>query len=139
MEEGIALLEEFLQEMEEERVSEELSLIEEYDKEIQCEERYLASMVEEMEEGQSPVICPICHVNNLTVIRHFTACPCGLYINTKNKNVTAEVLQTLLKDKVSEHMEDCLNHPVFSTTANPDGSSNLLIGCQDCDFQSVVL
>ncbi|KAM6969766.1 RPA-interacting protein [Aplochiton taeniatus] len=131
----LALFEEIQQEL----MSQELSLIEEYEKSIQFEEQYLASVVEGMEEGQRHIICPICHMNNLTVNSHFTSCPCGLYINTQQKNVTVEVLQRLLETRVSEHMEDCLDNPVFSTTANPDGSSNLLISCQVCDYLSVVL
>ncbi|XP_030648871.1 RPA-interacting protein [Chanos chanos] len=127
-----------LEEIQQELISQELSIIEEYEKSQQEEEQYLNSVVEGMEEN-GYVICPVCHVNKLTVNSHFTSCPCGLYINTVGRNVTAEVLQRLLETRLTEHMEECLRNPVFSVTPNTDGSANLMISCQVCDYLSVVL
>uniref|UniRef100_A0A673Z0L8 RPA-interacting protein C-terminal domain-containing protein n=1 Tax=Salmo trutta TaxID=8032 RepID=A0A673Z0L8_SALTR len=58
--------------------------------------------------------------NNLTVNSHFTSCPCGFYINTRQRNMTAEVLQCLLERRVTEHMEDCHQIPVVSMASNRD-------------------
>ncbi|KAF3847033.1 hypothetical protein F7725_004111 [Dissostichus mawsoni] len=46
----------------------------------------------------------------------FVSCCCGLYINTKAR--------------VSEHMEDCLQNPVFSVAPPTDGSPSLMISCK---------
>ncbi|KAM4635522.1 RPA-interacting protein [Polymixia lowei] len=128
-----------LEEIQQELMSQELSIIDEYERNLQFEEQYISSIVEEMEEAEMHIICPICHMNNLNINSHFTSCPCGLYINTKQHNITPEVLRGLLESRVSEHMEDCLHNPVFSMAANTDGSSNLMISCKACDYLSIVL
>lgn len=125
-------------EIQQELMSEEMSIITEYEKTVQNEEQYLNSVVEGM-EAEKQLICPVCHVNNLTVNSHFTSCPCGLYINTQQRNITPEVLQCLLETTVMEHVEACLHKPVFSMASNTDGSANLMISCEACDYLSVVL
>ncbi|XP_036436419.1 RPA-interacting protein [Colossoma macropomum] len=130
----LAILEEIQQEL----MSQERSIIEEYHKSQQYEEQYLSVVVDGMEED-GKLICPVCHVNNLTVNSHFTSCPCGLYINTMGRNITPEVLQRLLEARVTEHMEDCLQNPVFSVASNMEGSPNLMISCKACDYLSIVL
>ncbi|KAL6463840.1 hypothetical protein MHYP_G00282310 [Metynnis hypsauchen] len=127
-----------LEEIQQELMSQERSIIEEYHKSQQYEEQYLNVVVDGMEED-GKLICPVCHVNNLTVNSHFTSCSCGLYINTMGRNITPEVLQHLLEARVTEHMEDCLQNPVFSVASNMEGSPNLMISCKACDYLSVVL
>ncbi|KAM3864094.1 RPA-interacting protein [Diretmus argenteus] len=128
-----------LEEIQQELMSYELSIINEYERNQQFEEKYISSMVEGMEEEEMQIICPICHMYNLNINSHFISCLCGLYINTRQRNVTPEVLRCLLESRVSEHMEDCLHNPVFSIAANTDGSPNLMISCKACDYLSVVL
>ncbi|KAB5522427.1 hypothetical protein PHYPO_G00159410 [Pangasianodon hypophthalmus] len=127
-----------LEEIQQELISQELSIIEEYHKTQQFEEKYFDSVVDGMEEERK-LICPVCHANNLTVNSHFTSCPCGLYINTMGRNITADVLQHLLEMRVTEHLEDCLQNPIFSAASNVDGAPNLLISCKVCDYLSIVL
>ncbi|XP_060768292.1 RPA-interacting protein [Neoarius graeffei] len=127
-----------LEEIQQELVSQELSIIEEYHKSQQYEEKYFDSVVDGIEE-EGKLICPVCHAHNLTVNSHFTSCPCGLYINTVGRNITADVLQYLLEMRVTEHLEDCLQNPIFSVAANVDGAPNLMISCQACDYLSIVL
>lgn len=124
----------FLEEIQQELRSQEMSMIEEH---LQFEQRYISSVVEGM--GEKHVICPMCHTRNLSINSHFISCICGLYLNTKNQNITPDVLQGLLESRVSEHAESCLQNPVFSVTPNTDGPSNLLISCQMCDYLSIVL
>ncbi|CAM4547170.1 hypothetical protein PO909_026668 [Leuciscus waleckii] len=126
------------EEIQQELIAQELSILEEYNRSVRYEEQYLDSVLEGMEQG-GRIICPICHVNNLTVNSHFTSCPCGLYVNTIGRNVSSEVLQSLLERCVTEHMEDCLHNPSFSMAFNTDGSPNLMISCKVCDYLSVVL
>ncbi|XP_051242999.1 RPA-interacting protein isoform X1 [Dicentrarchus labrax] len=117
-----------LEEIQQELMSHEMSIIEEYERNQQFEQQYISSVVEGMEEMH--IICPICHTNNLTINSHFISCPCGLYINTKKQNVTPNVLRHLLESRVSEHMEDCLHNPVFSVAPNMDSSATLMISCK---------
>lgn len=128
-----------LEEIQQELLSHELSIIEEYERNLQFEQQYISSVVEVMEEEEMQIICPICHMNNLNVSSHFISCVCGLHINTKHQNITADILQGLLESRVAEHMEDCLQNPLFSVTSNTDGSANLLISCKVCDYLSIVL
>ncbi|MEQ2187678.1 hypothetical protein GOODEAATRI_007044 [Goodea atripinnis] len=129
----LAVLEEIHQEL----MSQEMSIIEEYERNLQFEQQYISSVVEGMDEMH--IICPICHMNNLTINSYFISCPCGLYINTKKQNITPDVLQHLLESRVSEHMEDCLHNPVFSVAPSTESSPTLLISCEACDYLSVVL
>ncbi|XP_054891161.1 RPA-interacting protein isoform X1 [Poeciliopsis prolifica] len=129
----LAVLEEIHQEL----LSQEMSIIDEYERNLQFEQQYISSMVERMDEMQ--IICPICHMNNLSINSHFISCLCGLYIETKQRNISPDVLQRLLEGRVSEHMQDCLHSPVFSVTPNTDSHASLMISCQACDYLSFVL
>ncbi|XP_074553083.1 RPA-interacting protein [Halichoeres trimaculatus] len=127
-----------LEEIQQELLSHEMSIIEEYERNLQYEQQYISTVVEGMDEMH--IICPICNMKNLNINNYFVSCPCGLYINTKNQNINPNVLQHLLESKVSEHMEDCIHNPVFSVAPNTDGTSpNLMISCKVCDYLSIVL
>ncbi|XP_056601786.1 RPA-interacting protein [Triplophysa dalaica] len=126
------------EEIQQELIAQELSILEEYQNNMQYEEHYLNSMLEKMEQKEQ-LICPMCNANILAVNSHFTSCPCGLYINTIGRNVTSEVLQNLLERRVTEHMEECLYNPTFSMAFNTDGSPNLMLSCNVCDYLTVVL
>ncbi|XP_070779695.1 RPA-interacting protein [Enoplosus armatus] len=126
-----------LEEIQQELLSQETSIIEEYERNVQFEQQYISSVVEGMEEMH--IICPVCHTNNLNINSHFISCLCGLYMNTKKRNITPDILRHLLESRVSEHMEDCLLNPVFSVAPNTDSSPNLMISCKVCDYLSIVL
>ncbi|XP_070704470.1 RPA-interacting protein [Pempheris klunzingeri] len=126
-----------LEEIQQELMSHEMSIIEEYERNLQFEQQYISSVVEGM--GEMHIICPVCHTNNLNINSHFISCTCGVYINTKKQNITPDILQHLLESRVSEHMEDCLHNPVFSVAPNTGGSANLMISCKVCDYLSIVL
>ncbi|XP_041673010.1 RPA-interacting protein isoform X2 [Cheilinus undulatus] len=130
----LAIFEEIQQEL----LSHEMSIIEEYERDLQFEQECISSMVEGMEEMN--IICPICQMKNLNINSYFISCPCGLYINTKNRNITPDVLRHHLESRMSEHMEDCLHNPVFSVAPNTDSCSPILmISCKVCDYLSIVL
>ncbi|TDH03492.1 hypothetical protein EPR50_G00163360 [Perca flavescens] len=126
-----------LEEIQHELMSQEMSIIEEFERNLQFEQQYISSVVEGMEEMH--IICPICHMNNLNINSHFISCPCGLNINNTNQSITPDVLRHLLESAVSEHMEDCFHNPVFSVAPHTDGSLNLIISCKVCYFLSIVL
>ncbi|XP_017290435.1 RPA-interacting protein [Kryptolebias marmoratus] len=142
MQEMFSVLKEYdelavLDEIQQELRSQEMSILEEYERNLQFEQQYISSVVDGMDEIH--IICPMCHMNNLTINSHSIWCPCGLHINTGRQYITPNVLQHLLESRVSEHMEDCLHKPVFFVAPNTDSSSSLLISCKVCDYLSVVL
>ncbi|XP_076023671.1 RPA-interacting protein isoform X2 [Genypterus blacodes] len=127
-----------LEDIQEELSSQERSIISEFERNVQCEQQYISSMVEQMEEDQTLIICPVCHMNNLNVNGHLVSCSCGLHINTR-VCLTADQLRRLLESRVSEHTDVCLQNPVFTLMSNKDASANLLISCKVCDYLSIVL
>ncbi|KAM9391402.1 RPA-interacting protein isoform 1-T1 [Pholidichthys leucotaenia] len=126
-----------LEEIQQELISQEMVIIEEYESNLRFEQQYISTIVEGMEDRN--VVCPVCHMGNLNIKSHVVSCHCGLYIDTKNQNITHDLLQQLLESRVSEHMEHCLHNPVFFVAPNAEGSSNLMITCKVCDYLSVVL
>ncbi|KAG8006689.1 26S proteasome non-ATPase regulatory subunit 11A [Nibea albiflora] len=71
-----------LEEIQQELMFHEMSIIEEYERNQQFEQQYISSVVDGMD--QMHIICPICHMNNLNINSHFVSCTCGLYVNTKH-------------------------------------------------------
>ncbi|XP_057673181.1 RPA-interacting protein A-like [Corythoichthys intestinalis] len=126
------------EEIQQELQSDEVSIIEEYERNQQIEQQYLSCVMEGLEEA-AQVICPMCHMNYLNINGHVISCSCGLYINTEMKNITPDVLRHLLESRILEHMEGCSFNPVFSLAPNVESSPNLLISCKTCDFLSIVL
>ncbi|XP_055796346.1 RPA-interacting protein A-like [Salvelinus fontinalis] len=116
------------EEIQQELMSQALYIIDEIGKNMQFEELYVNSVVEEMTVNHSDCVTVFFFnfKNNLTVNSHFTSCPCGLYINTRQRNMNAEVLQCLLERRVTEHMEDCHQIPIFSMASNTDGLPKLI-------------
>lgn len=52
----------------------------------------------------------------------------------QQSNMTLESLQCLLERRVTEHMEDCLQNPVFSMASNADSAPNLMMSCKVTDW-----
>ncbi|XP_029015229.1 RPA-interacting protein isoform X2 [Betta splendens] len=63
-----------LEDIQQELMSHEMSIIEEYERNLQFEQQYISSVVEGMDEMQ--IICPTCHVNGTLHQR-----PCGIFWN----------------------------------------------------------
>uniref|UniRef100_H2SYT4 RPA interacting protein n=1 Tax=Takifugu rubripes TaxID=31033 RepID=H2SYT4_TAKRU len=127
-----------LEEIQQELMSHEMNIIEEYERNLQFEEQYISSVVEGLDETH--VICPVCRMRNLNISSHFISCPCGLYLNTTN--MTPGILRHLLESRMMEHMEKCCKTPVFSVTAGTDSPSFFFfhVFCfQVCDYLSVVV
>ncbi|KAK1158348.1 RPA-interacting protein A-like isoform X1, partial [Acipenser oxyrinchus oxyrinchus] len=127
-----------LEEIQRELVAQEQAILEEYDKSMQYEEQCVIAMAEGL-DADNHVICPLCHRNNLTVNSHFVSCPCGMYINTLNKNITVEYLRSLLESRVTDHNYQCCQNPVFSVASGIERCANLLMSCMACDYLSVIL
>ncbi|MGH0134207.1 UNVERIFIED_CONTAM: hypothetical protein FKN15_054940 [Acipenser sinensis] len=117
-----------LEEIQRELVAQEQTILEEYEKSMQYEDQCVIAMAEGL-DADSHVICPLCHRNNLTVNSHFVSCLCGMYINTLNKNITVEYLQSLLESRVTDHNCQCCQNPVFSVANGIERCANLLMSC----------
>ncbi|XP_068606154.1 RPA-interacting protein isoform X2 [Brachionichthys hirsutus] len=126
-----------LGEIQQELVSQELAIIEEYESNLQLEQKYISSVVEQMDETR--VICPVCHTRNLDIGSRSVSCPCGLYVHTEEQRVSADVLLQLLGCRLLEHAQSCPHNPLFFVAPNMDGPANLMMSCQVCDYLSIVL
>uniref|UniRef100_G1SMJ4 RPA interacting protein n=2 Tax=Oryctolagus cuniculus TaxID=9986 RepID=G1SMJ4_RABIT len=67
-----------LEEIQQELIDEELSIISEYEKSLQFDEKCLSVMLAEWEAN--PLICPVCTKYNLRITGGVVACHCGLSI-----------------------------------------------------------
>ncbi|XP_053940940.1 RPA-interacting protein isoform X1 [Cuculus canorus] len=71
-----------LEEIQQELILKEQSVIEEYERSLQFDEECLNAMLDGL-DASDKVICPVCRKNNLTVRNHLVFCQCGLYITTQ--------------------------------------------------------
>ncbi|XP_014408164.1 RPA-interacting protein isoform X3 [Camelus dromedarius] len=81
--EALAQLEEpmdlaVLEEIQQELIDQEQSIISEYEKSLQFDEECLSIMLAEWEAN--PLICPVCTKYNLRVTSGVVMCQCGLYL-----------------------------------------------------------
>ncbi|XP_048222213.1 RPA-interacting protein isoform X4 [Perognathus longimembris pacificus] len=70
----LALLEEIQQEL----IDEEQSILLEYEKSLQFDEKCLSTMLAEWETN--PLICPVCTKYNVSIVNGVVMCQCGLNI-----------------------------------------------------------
>ncbi|XP_029467879.1 RPA-interacting protein [Rhinatrema bivittatum] len=126
-----------LEEIKQELMLEEQSMIEEIDKVLAFEEACFHSAIGLNAENQ--IACPVCKRNNLHVLGHVIECPCGVHINTQLRVMTVQQLQLLLEEALTEHRSQCLHQPVFSVTTAMEGKSNLFMSCQVCDSMMLIL
>ncbi|XP_027628998.1 RPA-interacting protein isoform X2 [Tupaia chinensis] len=67
-----------LEEIQQELIEQEQSIISEYEKSLQFDEKCLSIMLAEWEAN--PLICPVCTKCNLRITGGVVVCQCGLYI-----------------------------------------------------------
>ncbi|NWS71589.1 RIP protein, partial [Crotophaga sulcirostris] len=115
-----------LEEIQQELILQEHSVIEEYERSLQFDEECLNAMLDGL-DASNKVICPVCRKNNLTVRNHLVFCQCGLYITTQG--MTEEKLRTLLENTVTEHSHRCFHNPEFTVTSGMEEETSLLMSC----------
>ncbi|NXC13081.1 RIPA protein, partial [Corythaeola cristata] len=115
-----------LEEIQQELILQEQSVIEEYERSLQFDEECLNAMLEGL-DASDKVICPVCRKNYLTVRNHLVFCQCGLYISTQG--MTEEKLQSLLENTVTEHSHRCFHNPEFTVTSGMEEEASLLMSC----------
>ncbi|KFQ20414.1 RPA-interacting protein, partial [Mesitornis unicolor] len=115
-----------LEEIQQELIMQEQSVIEEYERRMQFDEECLMAMLDGL-DASDKVICPVCRKNNLTVRSHSVLCQCGLYISTQG--MTEEKLRLLLENTVTEHSLRCWHNPEFTVTSGMEEEASLLMSC----------
>ncbi|XP_057572358.1 RPA-interacting protein isoform X2 [Hippopotamus amphibius kiboko] len=140
--EALAQLEEpmdlaVLEEVHRELIDQEQSIISEYEKSLQFDEKCLSVMLAEWEAN--PLICPVCTKYNLRLSSGVVMCQCGLYIPSHSPEVTEQNLRACLEHSVNEHSAHCPHMPQFSVTEGTEEKSSLLMSCPACDTWAVIL
>ncbi|NXJ62454.1 RIPA protein, partial [Rostratula benghalensis] len=115
-----------LEEIQQELILQEQSVIEEYERSLRFDEECLNAMLDGL-DATDQVICPVCRKNNLTVRNNLVFCQCGLYIRTQD--MTEEKLQSLLENAVTEHSHRCFHNPEFTVTSGMEEEASLLMSC----------
>uniref|UniRef100_A0A8D0FAY0 RPA interacting protein n=1 Tax=Strix occidentalis caurina TaxID=311401 RepID=A0A8D0FAY0_STROC len=128
-----------LEEIQQELILQEQSVLEEYERSLQFDEECLNAMLDGL-DASDKVICPVCRKNNLTVRNHLVFCQCGLYISTQvSCGMTEEKLRSLLENTLTEHSHRCFHNPEFTVTSGMEEETSLLMSCPVCDSWTILL
>ncbi|XP_008571674.1 PREDICTED: RPA-interacting protein isoform X1 [Galeopterus variegatus] len=130
---NLAVLEEIQQEL----IDQEQSIISKYEKSLQFDEKCLSIMLAEWEAN--PLICPVCTKYNLRITSGVIVCQCGLYIPSHSPELTEQKLRACLENSINEHSAHCSYTPEFSVTEETEETSSLLMSCLACDTWAVIL
>ncbi|KAK2497949.1 hypothetical protein MC885_007482 [Smutsia gigantea] len=126
-----------LEEIQQELVDQEQSIISEYEKSVQFDEKCLSIILAEWEANS--LICPVCTKYNLRITSGVVMCQCGLSIPSHSTELTEQKVRAFLEDSVNEHSAHCPHTPEFSVTEGTEEKSTLLMSCLACDTWAVVL
>ncbi|XP_059828895.1 RPA-interacting protein isoform X1 [Hypanus sabinus] len=125
-----------LEEIEQELLSEEQAIIEEYEASLRFDDACLNAIIEGLNDTDK-LVCPLCNKNYLSVSSDVITCSCGMCINTQG--MTVQQFRALLEYNVTEHSSVCECCPVFSVVYGTETEAMLLMSCQACDYLSVIL
>ncbi|XP_016056458.1 PREDICTED: RPA-interacting protein isoform X1 [Miniopterus natalensis] len=116
-----------LEEIQQELIDQEQSIISEYEKSLQFDEKCLSIILAEWEANS--LICPVCTKYNLRITSGVVMCQCGLYIPSHSPEFTEQKLRTCLEVNVNEHSAHCPHTPIFSVAEGTEKKSSLLMSC----------
>ncbi|XP_072099329.1 RPA-interacting protein [Mobula birostris] len=125
-----------LEEIEQELLSEEQAIIEEYEASLRFDDACLNAIIEGFNDTDK-LVCPVCNKNYLSVSSDVITCSCGMCINTQG--MTVQQFRAFLEHNVTEHSSVCVCCPVFSVVSGTETEAMLLMSCQACDYLSVIL
>lgn len=126
-----------LEEIQQELIDQEQSIISEYEKSLQFDEQCLSIILAEWEANS--LICPVCTKYNLRITSGVVMCQCGLYVPSHSPELTDQKLRAWLEDSVNEHSAHCPHTPQFSVTEGTGRNSSLLMSCLACDARAVII
>ncbi|XP_078081325.1 RPA-interacting protein [Mustelus asterias] len=124
------------EEIQQELLSEEQAIIEEYEASLRFDEACLDAILDGFDVPDR-LICPVCNRNYLNVSSDFITCQCGMFINTRE--ATVQHFRALLEHGVTEHSTLCAHCPIFSMVTGMEAEPTLVMSCQVCDYLSVIL
>ncbi|XP_063971720.1 RPA-interacting protein B-like [Lytechinus pictus] len=124
------------EELQEELIKEEMSMITEYEASLRLEEEQLQATVDHFTEGS--VVCPLCQRNWLLINQGIIFCSCGLRIDTAQDSLNLENVGQSLELGVSQHSALCPVTPVFALM-DLEGLHNLVMSCESCGFLHIVI
>ncbi|GCC18487.1 RPA-interacting protein isoform X2 [Chiloscyllium punctatum] len=124
------------EEIQQELLSEEQAIIEEYEASLRFDEACLNAMIDGFDVPDR-LICPLCNRNYLNVNSNFITCLCGMCITARE--VTVQQFRALLEHSVTEHNTLCGHCPSFCLVNGMEAEPTLLMSCQACDYLSVIL
>ncbi|XP_030848053.1 RPA-interacting protein B [Strongylocentrotus purpuratus] len=136
---SFALIEDELdlrEELQEELMKEEMSIISEYETSLRLEEEQLQDTVNHFTEGS--VVCPLCQRNWLLMNKGIVFCSCGLRIDTAQDGLNLENIGQTLELGVSQHSILCPVTPVFALL-ELERLQNLVMSCETCGFLHIVI
>ncbi|XP_021784318.1 RPA-interacting protein isoform X3 [Papio anubis] len=116
-----------LEEIQQELIDQEQSIIREYEKSLQFDEKCLSIMLAEWEAN--PLVCPVCTKYNLRITSGVVVCQCGLSIPSHSSELTEQKLRACLEGSINEHSAHCPHTPEFSVTGGTEEKSSLLMSC----------
>ncbi|KAM6176104.1 RPA-interacting protein isoform 1-T1 [Erethizon dorsatum] len=126
-----------LENIQQELTDEEQSMISEYEKSLQFDEKHLSITLAEWEANS--LICPVCTKYNLRIVGGVVVCQCGLYIPSHSPELTEQKLRACLEGSVNDHSAHCPRTPAFSVTDGTEEKPSLLMTCLACDTWAVIL
>ncbi|XP_010604129.2 RPA-interacting protein isoform X2 [Fukomys damarensis] len=126
-----------LEEIQQELIDEEQSIISEYEKSLQFDEQCLSIMLAEWEANS--LICPVCTKYNLRVTGGVVVCQCGLNIPSHSPELTEQKLRACLEASLNDHSAHCPHNTEFSVTDGREEKPSLLMTCLACDTWAVIL
>lgn len=126
-----------LEEIRQELFDQEQSIISEYEKSLQFDEKCFNIIMTEWETNS--LICPVCTKYNLRITNGVVMCQCGLYIPSHSPALTEQKLRACLEDTINEHSTHCPHIPKFSVIEETEGKPCLLMSCLACDIWSVII
>ncbi|KAM7068428.1 RPA-interacting protein [Molossus nigricans] len=126
-----------LEDIQQELIEQEQSIISEYEKSLQFDEKCLSVMLAEWEANS--LICPVCTKYNLRITSGVVMCQCGLYISSHSPELTEQKLRACLEVCMNEHNAHCPHTPEFSVTEGTEEKSSLLLSCVACDARAVII
>ncbi|XP_028938484.1 RPA-interacting protein isoform X2 [Ornithorhynchus anatinus] len=131
--EELAVLEEIQQEL----MNQELSLVAEYEQSVRFDERCLHALLQGLQRDH--LICPVCSRYNLSISGGEVVCQCGLHLLSPGAELTEQKLRACLEASLAEHNSFCSHQPHFSVSCGTEEAPSLFMSCQACESWTVVL
>eukprot|EP00794_Sanderia_malayensis_P014304 gene14304-15792_t len=128
-EDGIEDILKIMDEIREELIKEEHTMLEEYNELVNFDESYLHAAIECLSSDY--VICPVCKRNQLLQNKQVFFCACGVRIDTGYDGITLAHVKMRIEDAIQQHGLHCLDNAAFSVLIMDEIQlHNLILKCK---------